>query len=111
MNTRAYPPPSFEVVQLSYKYHYGFQGVVALSITLTGLQPHFIMFSVLTPTLELLSGLLIYDICRRLTGTHVRAVLALTLVLFWSQQYVTNYLDPAILEFPTSYAGGSASGE
>ena len=99
MTTTQYPPPSFEVVDHITPYHYGIQSFVALASLVTGLKPHFVMFAVIVPFLEIVTGLLIYDICRRALDTHRRAVLALALVLFGSHQYLVNYLDPSIVEF------------
>jgi hypothetical protein len=101
MRTHTYPPPSFEIADFSYKYHYGIQAFVALASTLTGLKPHLVMFLVLIPVLEIVSGLLTYDICRRLTRTHGQAILALALVLFGAKQYLRFDPDPSLLEFLT----------
>lgn len=101
VSTGSYPPPSFEIYSVSFKYHYGFQAFVALASLLTHLKPHFVMFNVVVPLLEVLTGLLIYDICRRLTGRHSAALACLLLVLFGSKQYLINYLDPSAWEFVT----------
>lgn len=101
--TDSYPPPSLERYGFSFKYHYGFQAFIALASLLTNLKPHFVMFTVIEPLLEILTGLLIYDICRRLTGRHNAALLCLLLVLFGSKQYLVNYLDPSGWEFVTRH--------
>lgn len=95
MRTDIYPPPSLETYGFSFKYHYGFQAFVAVTSMLTNLQPHWVMFAVVEPLLEVLAGFVIYDICRRLTGRHSAALLCLLLVLFGSKQYLINYLDPS----------------
>lgn len=99
MRTDAYPPPSLETYAFSFKYHFGFQAFVALTSILTGLKPHFVMFAVVEPLLEVLAGMLVYDICRRLTGRHNAALLCLLLVLFGAKQYFINYLDPSWWRF------------
>jgi hypothetical protein len=101
MSTASYPPPSFEVYGLSLKYHYGAQAFVALASLLTGLKPHFVMFTVVQPMLMVLTGLLAYDICRQLTGRHGAALLCLLLVLLGSKQYFIDYLDPSAWGFLT----------
>ena len=99
IRTDSYPPPSLETYGFSFKYHYGLQAFVALASLLTNLQPHFLMFGVVEPLLGILSGLLIYDICRILTGRHDAALVCLLLVLLGSKQYFINYLGPSGWEF------------
>jgi hypothetical protein len=101
MRTDGYPPPSLETYGFSFKYHYGFQAFVALTSMLTNLKPHLVMFSVVEPALDILTGFVIYDICRRVTGRHNAAVLCLLLVLVGSKQYLINYLDPSWWRFVT----------
>jgi hypothetical protein len=101
ISTDSYPPPSLETYGFSFKYHYGIQAFVALSSLLTGLKPHLLMFGVVEPLLELLTGLLIYDICRKLTGRHDAALACLLLVLFGAKQYLVNYLGPSGWDFVT----------
>lgn len=101
-STASYPPPSFEFYGLALKYHYGAQAFVALTSLLTGLKPHFVMFIVVEPLLMALTGLLIYDICRQLTGRPGAALLCLLLVLLGSKQYFINYLDPSAWIFLAS---------
>ena len=95
IRTDSYPPPSLETYGFSFKYHYGFQAFIALTSMLTSLQPHFVMFAVVEPLLDVLSGIVVYDICRRLTGRHNAALFCLLLVLIGSKQYFINYLDPS----------------
>jgi hypothetical protein len=99
--TASYPPPSLETYGLAFKYHYGFQAFAALLSLLTQLQPHVVMFAVAVPLMEILAGLLLYDICRRLTGRPGAALLCLLLVLLGSKQYLVNYLDPSAWDFVT----------
>jgi hypothetical protein len=103
LRTESYPPPSLETYNFAFKYHYGFQAFVALTSLLTGLKPHFVMFGVVHPLLELLTGILVYDICRRLTGHRNAALLCLFLVLFGSRQYLFTFqiLDPSWWAFVT----------
>ena len=103
MRTDSYPPPSLETYGFSFKYHYGFQAFVAITSILTGLKPHFVMFGVVQPMLELLAGLLVYDICRRLSGRHGAAMLCLALFLLGSRQYLLTFqpLDPSWWAFIT----------
>ena len=103
MRTDSYPPPSLETYGFSFNYHFGFQAFVALASTLTGLKPHLVMFAVVEPLLEILAGLVIYDICRRVTGRRDIALLCLLLVLFGAKQYFINYLDPAWWRFVTRH--------
>jgi hypothetical protein len=103
MRSDAYPPPSLETWDLAFKYHYGFQAFVALTSLLTGLKPHFVMFGVVHPVLELLTGIVLYSICRRLTASPRAALLCLALVLLGSRQYLFafNLFDPAWWSFIT----------
>jgi hypothetical protein len=98
-STTAYPPPSLEVYGFSFKYHYGSQAFVALASLLTGLQPHFLMFGVLEPLLAVLTGFLVFDISRRLTGRSDAALLCLLIVLLGSRQYLVNYMDSSAWAF------------
>jgi hypothetical protein len=104
MRSDAYPPPSLETWGFSFKYHYGFQAFVALTSLLSGLKPHFVMFGVVHPLLELLTGIVLYSICRRLTASPRAALLCLLLVLLGSRQYLFafNLSDPAWWNFITS---------
>ena len=99
--TGSYPPPSLETYGFAFKYHYGFQAFAALLSLLTQLKRHFVMFAVAVPLMEILAGLLLYDICRRLTGRPGAALLSLLIVLLGSKQYLVNYLDPSAWEFVT----------
>ncbi len=101
ISTRSYPPPSFEVYGFAIPYHYGFQAFIALASLMTGLKPHYLMFAIVLPLLEVLAALLVYDIARRLTGRRDTALLCLLLVMLGSRQYLVNYLDPAAWEFLT----------
>jgi len=101
MRTDSYPPPSLEMLGFSFNYHYGIQAFAALASVLTDVKPHFTLFAVIEPLLELLTGLLVYDICRRLTGRHGLALACLVLFLFGSRQYLVNYFGAAGWEFIT----------
>lgn len=101
MRTDAYPPPSLELYGLSFRYHYGIQAFAALASLLTGLKPHFLLFAAVEPLLEILAGLLVYDISRRLTGSHRAALACLVLILLGSKQYLVNYFSPAGWDFVT----------
>jgi hypothetical protein len=103
IRTGSYPPPSLETYGFSFKYHYGFQAFVALTSMLTGLKPHLVMFGIVQPLLELLAGIVVYQICRRLSGHPGAALLCLFLVLFGSKQYLFTFhvLDPAWWQFLT----------
>ena len=57
MTTTQYPPPNFEVVDHITPYHYGIQGFVALASLVSGLKAHFVMFAVIVPLLEIVTGL------------------------------------------------------
>lgn len=103
IRTDSYPPPSLETYGFSFKYHYGVQAFVALSSILTNLKPHFVMFAVVEPLLAVLAGLLVYDICRRLTGRHSTALVCLLLVLLGLKQHFINYLDPSWWRVVTFY--------
>jgi hypothetical protein len=99
--TGSYPPPSLETYGFAFKYHYGSQAFAALLSLLTQLTPHFVLFAVAVPLLEILAGLLLYDICRRLTGRPGAALVCLLIVLLGSKQYLVNYLDPSAWDFVT----------
>lgn len=103
LRTPSYPPPSLETYNFAFKYHYGFQAFVALTSLVTGLKPHLVMFGVVHPLLELLTGIVLYDLCRRLTGHRGAALLCLFLILLGSRQYLFTYriLDPSWWAFVT----------
>jgi len=103
LRTESYPPPSLETYGFSFKYHYGFQAFAALASLMTGLKPHFVMFAVVHPLLEVLAGIVVYDLCRRLTGQRGAALACLFLVLLGSRQYFYSYylLDPSWWRFLT----------
>lgn len=70
MRTGSYPPPGLQTYGFSFKHHYGIQAFVALTSLLTNLKPHFVMFGAVEPLLVILTGIVIYDIARRLTGRN-----------------------------------------